>query len=289
MKGDNNSKDQRTTAHQRTARYPILHSNVLFLCTFFPCFTLATFFILHFFTLCFFHSKRFSCCTLFVLHFGQIRLFPGSTFLMLYYFIWKFSRVALWTNSMLHVFSCFTFHVATFSASPFFHVTPFFHCIFFVVHSLLVTTFSWFILFLKFLHVALNSCCTSFVLRYFQAAFFFHVGFFSFCTPFMLHLFACCSFSESHIFHLALSSCYTFSQVALCFIRFMLHFFSCRTLLVLHFYTLYFHVMLQLFFEVHFFRNAILSCRTFFVLHCSTFFVFYFFRALPCCIFSVMR
>ena len=155
----------------------------------------------------------------------------------------------------------YSFHVTPFLCRTLFMLHHFLYCTFLVVHTLLLALFSCFILFVKILHFVLFSCCTFlraalFPRCTFSILYFFHVNFFASC--FLLHS-----------FHVALS--------------------SCCTLLVLLFFILYTLVMLQLFSSCNFF--ALQSCHIvpFFKLQGSNFFVFYFFRAVSCCIFSVLH
>ena len=74
--------------------FSFVHTSALFLCTFFPYFTLVTFFMLHLFSRCAFfmlHFFRveilrvalFTCCTLFMLQFFPLVLFSSCTLLIL--------------------------------------------------------------------------------------------------------------------------------------------------------------------------------------------------------------
>ena len=147
----------------------LLHVALTSCCTFFvlDSFRVALFPCCNF-HIALFSSFTFLCCTLFVLHFSvlqffHVALFLSSTFSELYSF-----RVAL--------FSCSTFfHVALFSCRTFFRVALLSCCTF----------------------CALFSCCTFFhVVNFLSCTFFvlnrFHVAPFVCCTPFMLHLFSCC-------------------------------------------------------------------------------------------------
>ena len=215
------TKYQCITVRHGTACYRFVHSSALFLCIFFPYFSLVTFFMSHFF-----HVVLFLCCTFFVLHSFCVALWSSGIismwhFFMLHYFILQFSRDALfscYSNFKLH-FSRGTL----FSRCTFFMFYLFSCC--FMVHSV---------------HVALFCCCTllgcTFSYFFHTAPFFvlLHVELFSCCSFFALHsfcvaLFPCCSFFMLHSCHVAPFSCCTilmlqFFQIALfsCFIFFIL-------------------------------------------------------------------
>ena len=152
-----------------------VHSSALFLCTFFPYFTLVTFFLLHFFSRC-----DSLCYTLFVLQFGQVALFTCCIFFMLHSLSYRnfpvlhslhVAHFLCCTNFMLHFF-----RVALFSCCTFFRDTIFSSYTFFVLHFSRGALFSRCIFFVFFfsvlLHVAFCSCCTLFVLHSFRVAFF---------------------------------------------------------------------------------------------------------------------
>ena len=184
--------------HQQMARYPFVHSSALFLCTFFPYFTLALFscctfsrvalcctrFMCHFFCDALISCWALSVLHFFILHSFQVALFcviPCSccTFLCVAPFsCCTFSRVApCCIHIMLHFFVLHSFRVALF------RVALFPHCTFFMLYSFWVSRFS---------------CCTHFVLHFFRVAHFscrtlFMWHLLSCCPVFILHLFTCCT------------------------------------------------------------------------------------------------
>ena len=164
-----------------TGRYPFVHCNVLFLCTFFNIwlcllilFSFCTFFTLHSFDFAFVCVSIFSCSTLLKLHYYRVALF------YVVFFMLHFSCLAL--------FSCCTsahFLYCTISMLLFFCIAIFLPGTFFVLHSFHVAYF-----------FVLNS---------------FRFSLFLYRTIFMLHLFQSavfshCSFFTLHYFHPALFS-----------------------------------------------------------------------------------
>ena len=157
----------------------LLHVALTSCCTFFvlDSFRVALFPCCNF-HIALFSSFTFLCCTLFVLHFSvlqffHVALFLSSTFSELYSF-----RVALFScSTFFHValFSCRTFFrvallscctfCALFSCCTFFHVVNFLSCTFFVLNRFHVAPFcvlhSFHVApFLVLPHVAFCSCCT---------------------------------------------------------------------------------------------------------------------------------
>ena len=135
--------DQCITIRQRTTRYPFVHRNALFLCTFFAYFTLALF------SCCSF-SRVASCCTRFMSHFFCVALISYMT-LSVFDFIHDFILFHMAVFGSLFKFAFFVLYPV--------HVAPFclLHCTHLVLH---------------FFHIALFSSFTFFVLHTFRVALF---------------------------------------------------------------------------------------------------------------------
>ena len=273
------------TLRQRMVRYhlcTLVHYSCALL---FAYFTIATFFMLHLFSFCFMlqllHVALFCvavapCCTFSKMHFfilysskfnkvnselQQCQKINSHLRIMQHQCITLRQRMVRYHLCTLVHYSC-ALLFAYFTIATFFMLHLFSFC--FMLQLLHVALFC----------VAVAPCCT-FSKMHFFILYSFQVALFSCYNLFMLHLFCvlhsfhvahvlCCTFSVLHIFYIALfSSCtffvlYTFRvalfRVALLF--FMLHLFSCCTML-----------------HCNFFR--IVSCCSFFKLH--YFHVLYFF------------
>ena len=127
-----------------------------------------------------------------------------------------------------------------------------------------------------FFHIVLSSCCTFFVLHFGQVA-----------------LFPCCTFFMLHYFILQVSRDALFS----CCTNSMLHFFSWYTLFKLHFFRVWFVVVLlhvalcscYTFFLLNSFQVALFLCCTFlYFLHVAPFFVLLHVELFLCCSFFVL-
>ena len=217
------------TVRQRTARYPFVHSSVLFL-SMFCIFHSSTLFMLQLFSWCFMlhslHVALFLCCTHYVLDFIRVALFHIALFSSWTFFVLYPVHVApfcaLHTSHvspflvLLHValITCCTFSVLPFFMLHSLQVSFFFCCTLFVLHFS-VLHFLHFTLILSstffmlhsfscrtFFRVALFSCCTLFVLHFFMLHFF-HVELFSWCTLFVLYRFHVAPFCVLHCFHVA--------------------------------------------------------------------------------------
>ena len=132
--------DQCITIRQRTTRYPFVHPNALFLCTFFAYFTLALFSCF----LVLLHVALASCRTFSVLHSFRIWLYPYLTLSMtLYFFIWQ--SLAVFSSSLFSCCTLFMLHLFVYCTA----LTS--CCTFFILHSFQVSLFL---------------CCTLFVLHF---------------------------------------------------------------------------------------------------------------------------